>query len=598
VNAPARKRGVTRSVVRDRLFAIALATASLALAFGPLTPGTGAQTLPELELSSSWNDSLNTQLEDGWEPAMRTATATPVAVDNTIAIGDSFARQSLYKGLRDFVVTGGPLPAEEVAALPAGSDYISLPISTASLVVVMRQPAFIGGNAVGGWFTETKGPVDEEGNFDLVLADYTGPLRMQASLLLDMVQIGVEALRDRRFVRDNSVDLASGGATTWLVARSDPGSLNVALQNYFAVMEPARWAAMVRQYNLEPGYAGEMFAVSEASSRSLDGSMMATLSALRTPRDGTASAGTVGITTLARLKSAQERFPAAGFRAVTIKNAAGNWVTPTQQSVAAGISGGLKVDTSGTVSFTDYAALVNASLQDAYPLTWLNYLHAPAKGLSIEKTNALASFIRYAVTDGQQAHDVAGDPRLPAPLVQVALRQADALVESNCSGSGRVVTTRSDAGPHAPGGKLTGVAQVKWCAAAPPPTTTTAPSTTTVATTTTLAPAPVANAVPVVAAPPVAAGPVVTAPRATVATTTTPTTTIAPTTTTAPPTTTIATQVAGATQQRTAADAVLIDLPYGEPNNEAPPFNRLTTMAVGGGGLYAAIRRWFRRSAS
>lgn len=584
-----KRRDIDRRVVRDRVFAVVLAVVSVGLVLGPL-PRSGAQAEPAIELRSSWYDGLATQLEDVWEPAMRLQTKSSVEVDNTIAVGDAFARRFLYQGQRDFVVTGSPLPEAELQALPAGTSFVSLPFSVSSLVLAMRQPA-----QVNAWVSETRGPPDEDGEPTVIRTPYEGPLRVQASLITDAIQLGIEVVRDPRFRADNdNVRLSSGGGFTWLIARSDPSSLNVQLQRFLSTNDTARWNQMLALYGHGPDFVSESFPINEASTRSLDGSMMASLADVRTPREGLATSGTIGLTTLARLKAAQARFPGAGFRPLTLKNAAGTWVTPSIDSITAGINGGLATTPAG-LAFTDNAAMTNPALRNAYPLTWLNYLHAPSKGLSIDKTNALASFIRYAVTDGQSAHDVAGDPRLPAPLVGIALAQANALVESNCSAAKGVVTKRNDPGPFVPAGTLTGVTEMSWCSPAPPPApTTTEPSTTTTTTTTTPPPVSLPVTLPPATAARVAP-PAVTSPRPTAPPATSAPTTV-PSTTTPAPTTTVATQVAGATEQRTAADAVPVDLPYGTPSNEPPPFNRLTTMAVGGGGLYAALRRWFRRS--
>ncbi len=51
---------------------------------------------------------------------------------------------------------------------------------------------------------------------------------------------------------------------------------------------------------------------------------------------------------------------------------------------------------------TPLYALTN-KVPGAYPLVWVDHLYAPAHGLSIEKTEALAAVIRYLATAGQAA---------------------------------------------------------------------------------------------------------------------------------------------------------------------------------------------------
>jgi hypothetical protein len=281
-------------------------------------------------------------------------------------------------------------------------------------------------------------------------------------------------------------------------------------------------------------------------------------------------------------------------------------VAATPATIAAGVLAGVKSGPGG-LTFTEDAGLLDKTATTAYPLTWLNWLHAPATGLTVEKTNAIATLVRYVVTDGAAAHLPLGEASLPKVLSDEALVRADALVTSNCVGVDRKVVTRAGPGPFAPNGKLTGVASMKWCeavAVAPPTTSTTIAPTTTVRTTTTRAPAITTSSsssstttTTTTEVPVEVAGRTVTnnsggsssTPRT--ATTLAPTTTVPPaaaTTTTAAPTTTTP-AVSNLAPQTDPAE-----LPFGEPQPSTPAFDRLTTMFVGGGGLFGAVRRWMR----
>ena len=606
--------------LHDRLTAIALAATSVIVVMWSLPHPVSAATPPvSVALSSSWADSLNGQFEDTWEPAMRTKTATPVEVDNAISIGDQFAKLALVKGQRDFVVSGTPLTADDLAKgkNKTAASFISIPISAVGQAIAIRSP--ISSNGVG-WYTVTPGAIDpvtkEEG--DPVYKPYSGPLNMPASLLADLIVARSQALNNSRFVADNPLPnkatFAIGDDGVAVIARSDPGAMDLHFQHFLAVGAPANWNQYLPQYKLPNGYYSDSWAISESPTRSLDGSMMNAVADQKSPTGGFASGGTIGITTPGGLARANVRFPFVDIRAMQIKNAAGSYVAATPDSITAGVLAGVKTDASGLV-FTEDAALTDKTATTAYPLTWLNWLQAPATGLSIDKTNAIATLVRYVVTDGNAANAPLGDAPLPPVLVKEALARADALVVSNCTGTDRQVVTRSDPGPFAPNAKLTGVGSFKWCdVITPPPPTTTAASTTTVpATTTTPATTTVRTTTtssvtsttstsstttlpePQTPATPISRSAGNTAPR-----TVSPTTTIPPpppTTTVGTPSTTVAssTTTPGAQTAPPATDPV--QLPFGEPQPTSPPFDRLTTMAIGGGGMFGALRRWFRGGA-
>ena len=86
-----------------------------------------------------------------------------------------------------------------------------------------------------------------------------------------------------------------------------------------------------------------------------------------------------------------------------MQNANGDWVAPTPDSIDAG---GRR-----PVARAPLFALTN-KVPGAYPLVWVDHLYAPAHGLSIEKTEALATVIRYLATAGQDAAQPVGEGRL------------------------------------------------------------------------------------------------------------------------------------------------------------------------------------------
>ena len=122
--------------------------------------------------------------------------------------------------------------------------------------------------------------------------------------------------------------------------------------------------------------------------------------------------GSVGGASVSAVRSAFElnaTRPAAeqtGLFRVELRNAAGEWVAPTTDSITAAVAAAAGGAIGGS---TD-------PVPGAYPLTWVNRLYAPATGLKPDEANSVATIIRVQVTVGQG--DVAtllGDGRLPRP---------------------------------------------------------------------------------------------------------------------------------------------------------------------------------------
>jgi hypothetical protein len=97
-------------------------------------------------------------------------------------------------------------------------------------------------------------------------------------------------------------------------------------------------------------------------------------------------------------------------------------------------------------------------LTTAYPLTWIDNLDVKASGLSAQKTEAVATLIRYLATDGQGAAAQWGEGTLSPALVAQALNAANQVVQSNCPAAGGQVVQNSSPGADAP--NLSGINKI------------------------------------------------------------------------------------------------------------------------------------------
>jgi hypothetical protein len=159
-------------------------------------------------------------------------------------------------------------------------------------------------------------------------------------------------------------------------------------------------------------------------------------------------------------------FPAAQVQWAYMQNAHGDWVAPNPASIDAAVNAG---------GDQPLYALTN-SVSGAYPLVWTDQMYVRASGLSTEKTEALATIMRYVAVAGQAVMAKHNDGQLSDAQVKEALAAADQVEKGNCKGSDRVLVQNSDPGRYAPNiPEMQGIGKMYHCnpsASAPSSTTT------------------------------------------------------------------------------------------------------------------------------
>ena len=119
--------------------------------------------------------------------------------------------------------------------------------------------------------------------------------------------------------------------------------------------------------------------------------------------------GSIGYVELAYAK--ENKVPYA-----SIKNAAGNFVEPSIQSVtaaAAGIAAKLPPTTDFRVS------IVNSPAPDAYPIASFTYLLVPEKWADAGKRDKFVSFLKWALSDGEKEVETLNYAPLPPNVVAI-----------------------------------------------------------------------------------------------------------------------------------------------------------------------------------
>jgi hypothetical protein len=132
--------------------------------------------------------------------------------------------------------------------------------------------------------------------------------------------------------------------------------------------------------------------------------------------------------------------PATPLYTLAIQNGAGEYIAPTPDNMtkAASLGGGQPL----------YG--LNESVPGAYPLTFVDDIYVPTKGLSVEKMNAIATLMRYQAIEGQDVETTLGEGKLPASLLQQTVSAADEVIKDNCTGDGQEVHTVQGGGPFWP----------------------------------------------------------------------------------------------------------------------------------------------------
>jgi hypothetical protein len=231
----------------------------------------------------------------------------------------------------------------------------------------------------------------------------------------------------------------------------------------------------------------------------------------------------------------------------------------------------------------------------AWPMSWVNRIYFPERGLSVDQTNAAALLLRLQMTVGQMVADQLGDGRLTPAMMAEGLTAADAIVASNCAAAEAKVVEEVGAGPYTPeelAPVMEALGSVSWCQAteetpAPPPTTTPPPPGSATA-----AAAPLAQGFDVAPldtyVPPLdAAVPLDAAPAAEVSAGAAPAATAA--------------AVAGADdgepeEEITEVESIAAEMPLSLPGTEDPTMDRLATLVLGAG-LFFVLRAVWRTGA-
>lgn len=397
--------------------------------------------------------------------AAKGLAASDVATSPDLEIGGTRdLRTTFIEGGGDLVVSGADFTEPEKLVLAkAGKEVVAAPVQAVGMSFfgfVPPLPTFPDG-------------CEEADNCLENRDSYTGPIRMTPDVLANLYFERSNVWAEDQFISELAVPAGRfyfppiKGPRP--LVRTDPDASNLFLESYIATTAPATW----RQSRAELPGATDSPQVSEVWPNTVTPSRLGMDNVVSQVREGldpgsselsfggTVAGGSVSLVdesfTLNAQRPAAQRVPM--FR-VQLRNAAGEWLLPSTASVSAAVAAGEGIPNAGSVG---------AAIPGAYPITWVNKLYAPTKGLSAAKANAVAAVIRWQVTAGQAdaVLQATGDGKLTPKMVAAALSTADQVVKSNCADAKGTVKSSTSAGGTAPKGGFPGLGEVTYCEGPP-----------------------------------------------------------------------------------------------------------------------------------
>ncbi len=109
----------------------------------------------------------------------------------------------------------------------------------------------------------------------------------------------------------------------------------------------------------------------------------------------------------------------SGVRMASIKNAAGEFVKPSAQSIAAAASA------SGNKMSNDFrVSLTNASGKESYPISSFTWVYVPAAAKDPERGRAVASYLKWIYSSDQKIAQEQGYANLPEDVLEKVLAKS------------------------------------------------------------------------------------------------------------------------------------------------------------------------------
>ena len=278
-----------------------------------------------------------------------------------MAVGSAESARNILAGSGDF--GGGDAPIPEAQLRDGGKSILELPVVLIGIVVIYELP-------------------DVKGELKL-----TGPVA--ANIFLGRIKLWSDPAIAKLNPDMNLPDLP-----IQVLHRNEGKGSNYILSDYLAKMSPEFLAAA--GHSESPKWP-----IGESFQRSQE--LIAKLRS--TP-------GAIGYTELNLAVS-------SGVRMASIKNAAGQFIKPSAQSIASAASA-----SGGKMSNDFRISLTNAPGKGSYPISSFTWVYVPAVAKDPDRGRAVASYLKWVYSSGQKIAQEKGYANLPEDVLEKVLAKS------------------------------------------------------------------------------------------------------------------------------------------------------------------------------
>jgi phosphate transport system substrate-binding protein len=272
-----------------------------------------------------------------------------------MAVGSAESARNILAGSGDF--GGGDAPIPDAQLRDGGKSILELPVVLIGIVVIYELP-------------------DVKGELKL-----TGPVA--ASIFLGKIRLWSDPAIAKLNPDMNLPDLP-----IQVLHRNEGKGSNYILSDYLSKMSPEFLAAAGRSESPK-------WPIGTSFQRSQE--LIAKLRS--TP-------GAIGYTELNLAVS-------SGVRMASIKNAAGEFIKPSAQSIAAAASA-----SGGKMSNDFRISLTNAPGKESYPISSFTWVYVPAVAKDPDRGRAVASYLKWVYSSGQRIAQEKGYANLPEDVLE------------------------------------------------------------------------------------------------------------------------------------------------------------------------------------
>ena len=278
-----------------------------------------------------------------------------------MAVGTAESARNILAGSGDF--GGGDAPIPEAQLRASGKSILELPVVLIGIVIIYELP------------------------------DVKGELKLTGPVLANIFLGKIKAWNDPAIAKLNP-EMKLPELSVQVLHRNEGKGSNYILSDYLAKVSPEFLATAGRSESPK-------WPVGQAFQRSQD--LVAKLRG--TP-------GAIGYTEL-------NIAAGSGVRIASIKNAAGEFVKPSANSIgAAATSSGSKMNNDFRLSLT------NATGKASYPISSFTWLYVPAAAKDSGRGSVVASYLKWVYTSGQKVAQEKGYAILPPEVLEKAVAKA------------------------------------------------------------------------------------------------------------------------------------------------------------------------------